>query len=272
MEMLELTHNPSYEIIEIVGLDPPEATLNMTKLAGVDGSVFNSSYINNRQITVTFAVNGPAERNRIDLYRWFRPKYKLRVYYVNGERNVYIDGYIQNVDIQYFEMKQNVQVVLDCPQPYFKSYYNDSQEFSNTIGMFEFEMDIPPAGTEFGIIALGAERAIRNFGDVDTGAVFKMYFYGAVDTPRIYNVDTREYFVLDRSFEEGDLVTINTRIGEKEVTLRRDGVDHAIIGYLREGSTWFQLAPGDNIFTIVADDGEQNMRSFIEVIDQFEGV
>ena len=66
-ERLELTHNPCYDITEIDGLYPPEAVINSTKTAGMDGAVFNSAYMNSRTITITLMVNGPAEENRIQL-------------------------------------------------------------------------------------------------------------------------------------------------------------------------------------------------------------
>ena len=42
-QQLELTHNSAYEVIEIDGLDPPDAIINTTRNANADGSVFNSS-------------------------------------------------------------------------------------------------------------------------------------------------------------------------------------------------------------------------------------
>ena len=70
-DILELTHNPAYVITSIDGINPPDAVINTTRNANADGSVFNSSYIDNRVITVTMAVNSPAEENRIRLYKFF---------------------------------------------------------------------------------------------------------------------------------------------------------------------------------------------------------
>ena len=68
-DILELTNNPAYCITNVDGIDPPDATINTARNAGADGSVFNSAYMNNRTITITMAINGPAEANRIELYR-----------------------------------------------------------------------------------------------------------------------------------------------------------------------------------------------------------
>lgn len=96
-QKMELTHNDSYVIESIEGIDPPDATINTTRNANIDGSVFNSSYVNNRQIIITLAINGPAEANRIKLYKYFKSKYPVRLYYKNDTRDVYIEGYCKSL-------------------------------------------------------------------------------------------------------------------------------------------------------------------------------
>jgi hypothetical protein len=49
-EVLELTNNDAYVIKEINGLDPPDNILNMSRIAGDDGSVLNSVYTDNRTL------------------------------------------------------------------------------------------------------------------------------------------------------------------------------------------------------------------------------
>ena len=74
-QQLELTHNDAYSIKSIDGLDPPEAVINTTHNAGLDGSVYNSAYMSDRVITITLAIEGPAEENRINLYKYFKSKF-----------------------------------------------------------------------------------------------------------------------------------------------------------------------------------------------------
>ena len=101
-EQMELTNNHRYTITEIDGLYPPDAVINTTKNANMDGSVFNSSSVSNRAITITLSINSPAEANRLLLYRYFKTKYPVRIYYKNGERDVYIDGYVSKMTVAYF--------------------------------------------------------------------------------------------------------------------------------------------------------------------------
>lgn len=273
-EKLELTHNTAYSIIEIDGLDPPDAAINTARNAGYDGSVFNSAYMKERPITITMAINSPAEANRIALYRYFKSKFPVRIFYKNGQRDVYIDGFVRSMQIAYYAKKQTVQIVILCPRPHLNGIEVQTQNFYTVNSLFEFEFSIEEGDPiAFSEIVTGEERSILNSGDIETGVLIRIEATGTVDTPKIYNVDTSESMIFDLTMGEGDLITINTRQGEKSVKLLHDGVTTNIIGQMRQGSSWFTLKPGDNLFTIDADDQTSvNMMVSFEVIDQYEGV
>lgn len=271
-EQLELTHNPAYAVTSIDGIDPPEATVNTTRNANYDGSVYNSSYINERQITVTLAINGPAEANRIKLYQYFKSKMPVRIFYKNNARNVYIDGYVQNMPIGFFEKKETVQITIVCPQPKFNGKNENIQEFSSVNPLFEFPFSIPENGIPFSEIILAQEKSIINRGDLETGVIINIHALGTIVNPKIYNVETLEHIYLNTTLQEGDDITINTRQGEKAVSLTRDGVTTNLISAFGYGSSWFQLVPGDNVFTVAADAGIEYFYATFTMVDQYEGV
>lgn len=271
-DKLELTHNPNYTISMIDGLDPPDATINTTHNAGFDGSTFNSAYVNNRTITITLAVNQPAEENRIALYRYSMPKASVRVYYRNGTRDVYIDGYVQTMPIGYFDRKQVVQIVILCPQPLYTGTYAETQEMTSVDALMEFEVETPAVGIEFSEIILNQEKSITNNGDIETGAVITIRATGAAETPKIYNTGTGEYIILNVTMAAGDVIVINTRKGEKKIVLTHSGTDTNIVGLLEQGSTWFSLLPGDNVFIYTADTNPENLYLTFDVLNQYQGV
>lgn len=417
-EQLELTHNEAYVITSIDGIDPPDAVINTTRNANADGSVYNSAYVDNRTITITLAINAPAETNRINLYRFFKAKYPVRLYYQNGSRNVYIDGYVQNIQIEFFNKKQIAQITILCPNPFFNGVEDSITEFGTVESLFTFPFHIeesanllpypydntsksadgidwtdngdgtvtvdgtataytafnlqgrtdtvtpytlldgtytvsgcpeggsnsgyriivgitvndawqtiatdlgsgdtftytssmgplgvqitvaegttidnltfspmiressieddtymeygdPPGAIEFSRILINEETNVVNNGDIDTGAIIELRALGVVGTPGIYNVDTREFFVINTTMQEGDVITINTRKKEKSVTLLRDGVTSTLIGSLEFGSSWLQLVPGDNTFIVSADTFPENLYCTFTVINSFEGV
>jgi phage-related protein len=269
---MELTHNPAYDIQEIDGLDPAQAVINATRNAGQDGSTFNSAYVQERQITITLVINKPAEANRIALYRFFKPKFPVRLYYSNGERDVYIDGYTQTVMVDFFAKKEAAQITVICPRPYFQAAEDQLEDISSVVSLFEFPFSIAAEGIPFSELDFNTERVITNMGDVDAGIEIVMHARGAVQNPRIYNVQTQEALVLNVTMEEGDTITINTGRGEKVATLLRDGVETSIAGKIAEGSTWLQLAPGDSLINTIADVGTENLEVYITFRALFEGV
>lgn len=272
-QTIELTHNDAYTITSISGLDPPDATINTTINAYADGSVYNSSYVGNRQLTITLVINSPAETNRINLYKYFKTKREIRLFYKNDTRDVYIDGYIQSMQISIFDKKQVAQITIMCPKYEFNAVDEDMVAFSTIESLFEFPFAIEESGMEFSKIVIGEEKNVFNDGELETGITIEIYANGAVKNPTIYNVDTNEYFIIETTINRGDALLINTKINEKCVMLTAaNGEKKSLIGTLKEGSTWFKLSQGDNIFIATAAGNPQNMNAICIKQDQYEGV
>ena len=270
-QQLELTHNPAYTVYNIEGLDPPDAQINTTHNAGYDGSVFNSAYEKERTIVITMTIESPAEVNRIALYRYLKTKFPVRVFYKNGTRDVFIDGFVQAMQIGFFQRKQVIQITIFCPHSNFSGTVSTAQDFSTAQPLFEFPFEIEEP-IPFSEIVTGLEKSIINAGDVDTGVMITIDAIGEVTNPKIYNVDNSTFMILNVSMVAGDTIRINTRQGEKSITMRRAGVETNLIGSMQRNSSWFSLVPGDNIFTTAADDGVENMMVTFTVVDQYQGV
>ena len=271
-ERLELTHNANYDITNIDGLYPAEGIINTTNVANMDGSVFNSSHLDDKVITITMAINGPAEENRIRLYQYFKTKYPVRLYYKNGARDVYIDGYTSKFTVEYFEKKQIAQIEVKCPMTLFRAVKEDITSFSSVENMFVFPFSIKSAGIPFSELKLGVQKSIINAGDVETGVVIKLNALGLVLNPKIYNVDTADRMILNLEMNAGDEIIINTRKKEKSIKMISDGVETNVIGKLDASSKWFNLIPGDNVFTYEADEFPENLQCTFIISSQFEGV
>lgn len=270
-EILELTHNEAYVITDITGLNPADAVINTTRNAGTDGSNFNGAYVDNRSIIITMAINSPAEDNRIKLYKYFKMKSPVRLYYKNSTRDVYIDGYVEHVNITYFDKKQIAQITVLCTNPFFNDVSDNTTEFNAIDSLFEFPFEIVNP-IPFSDISIGEEINVRNLGDVATGMEIKIIVSGAVTNPVMYNVQTNEYFKILRTFSTGDVIVINTNKKNKKVQLTSGGVTTSIVGNIASGSTWLQIDPGDNIFQITADVSPENIIAFCKTVTQYEGV
>lgn len=271
-EQLELTHNYKYSIANIIGLDPPDAVINSTRNAGQDGSIYNSSYMSDRTITITLAVNSPAETNRIELYKYFKSKFPVILRYRNGSRSVWIQGYVQSFQVAYFDKKETVQITIVCPRPYLNDENVLHESLTNIVSLFEFPFDIEQAGEPMSDIILGQEKSIYNLGDMDTGVFIRLTAAGTVVNPQIYNTIENTYMKILDTLADGDVIEINTRSGQKSIKKISSGVVTNEIAKLAHGSTWFTLSPGDNLFSAYADSGEEYIMVEFEVIYQYEGV
>lgn len=259
--ILELTDNEeNYQVTDISGLNPPNATINTSNYANSDGSSFNSSKISNREIVITIYINGDVQKNRLTLYKYFRNKEWCKLYYTDDSRDVFIEGYVQTLEVNAFVQKQVAQISILCPNPYFKDIETIIQSISKSIKKFTFPFSIninePIA---FSYIKLEKITNVINDSESETGLIINVLFMGTVNKLEIRNIDTGKNFIIDYEFIKGDKLVINCNRGNKSVTLTREAVNYNLIPYVRNGSTFFQLGIGDNNFSFLADEGADDM-------------
>lgn len=248
-------NNLDLTITEFQGLNPPDATINTSEIALFDGTKFNSSKVNARTIDVTFVIERRAEENRLQVYKVLKSKQWIELIYKGDYRNVRIEGYIESIGIDYFNMKQNVTVTILCPSPFFKDAQSIINDIDNTISLFHFPFSIlenEPIPISY--LDTLTSVTIENKGDVSCGCIIEIYARGTVMNPRILNYVTGEYFALDFTMEMGDSIFINSNAGVKSVELLREGQYTNIFNYIAQGSKWIQLEYGENTFVYEADD------------------
>ena len=272
-EQLELTNNPAYVITNIDGMSPPDAIINTLMRAGHDGSVFNSAFVDNRQIIIDIAINSPAEANRNRLFRFFRTARRTRLIYHNDMHDVYIDGWSMYAPVQYFAEKQLIQVTLICPDPFWHGITEIEGSTDNNENLFEFPFSIeqgePIAFSEY---HSGGGAFIWNPGNVESGIIIDITASGAVTNPQIYHVNTDTYFKVTTSLQSGDRLIIDTITDQKSVKRIRSGSTTNLIASRAVGSTWIGADPGLNQYILRADSGASNMTATIRFTTNIEGV
>ena len=259
--VLELTDNEeNYQVTEISGLNPPNANINTSSYANGDGSSFNSSRIPDREIVITVYINGDIQKNRLALYKHFRNKEWCKIYYEDDLRDVFIEGYVQALDVSSFTQKQVAQISILCPNPYFKDVETIVQSISKIINNFTFPFSInEDEPVEFSTIELEKITNVINDSESETGLIINVLFMGTVNKLEIRNVDNGKNFIIDYEFMKNDKLVINCNRGNKSVILTREAVEYNLIPYVRNGSTFFQLGIGDNNFSFLADDGNDDI-------------
>lgn len=261
----------TFTIVEINGLSPADATINTSTMALVDGAKFNSSKVNMRTIDIAFVIEREPAKNRIEVYRVLKPKQPLEVSYKGDYRDVFIEGYVRSVDVDYFARKQRVTVSILCTSPYFKQAQEMVNELSAIIGAFHFPFAITEP-VPFSYLDNTASIVVTNTGDVETGLIIDIYARGTASNPKIYNYVTGEYIGVNFDFVAGDLITIDTRQGNKSITLLRSGVYSNQFNSLMTGSKWLQLEANESVFVGEAESGFANLEITFKHNNLFEGV
>ena len=273
-ETLKLTQDESnYQIVRIDGLNPPKANINSTQIAGMDGSRFKSAYVNMRNVVVLIAINSDVEKNRLRLYSFFGTGKWCKLYYANDSRNVYCEGYCEAIDCSLFDIKQQLQISIICPDPYFKSLTEIVNDISKTFSAFTFPFAIAESGIEFSIIESHREAEVINPGEITCGVIIRMRAeIDGIVNPIIRNVTTGEFLGVETTLNHGDVLEINTNKGQKAIIKYVNDIPQNEINGLMDGSTWFQLEPGVTKYYYEADANETYLK--IEFVHNilYEGV
>lgn len=273
-QVLTLTQDESnYQVINVEGLNPPEAEINTNPIANMDGEKFKSSKLQMRNLVLTIKVNGDAEANRLHLYEYFGTGKWCKIYYSNSSRSVFIEGYCETIDCPLFTNNQQMQISIVCPDPYFKSLLKIYSDISKQFPNFQFPFAIEEAGIEFSILDLDREVIVTNAGEAATGMIITLTVRsGNVAYPVIYNVDTGEYLRLNVVLHEGEVAIVNTKQGTKSIIKISNAIETNIINSFDSGSTWLQLATGPNKFTYTAEYNPEGLKVEIESNLLYEGV
>lgn len=268
---LEFTQRNGFAISEVQGLNPPDATINTSEVALLDGAKFNSSKVNMRVINIAFSIEFDAAAKRRELYKVVKTKEPLKMYFDDGHRNVYIEGYVQAFNVDHFAPKQNGTISILCTSPYFKDAQMIINELSSIVKNVTFPFSTPEP-VAFSYIDPLTSIEIVNNGDVDTGLIFELYARGRVVKPKIFDYLTGEYIGINYTFTAGDLITIDTRKGQKVITLLRNGETSNKFNTLMQGSKWLQLSANGGVYTVDADSGLNDLTVSVVHHDLYEGV
>lgn len=271
-ERLELTRQKNLHVIGIDGLNPTDANIITSTVAGSDGARFNSAIANQKNIVIRLRLTGNVEAVRLTLYRYFRIKQYCKVYYQNGHRDVYCEGYVESFENDRFVMDNQADISIICPSPWFHQIHAMNYEMSQVRAMFEFPFSIPKDGVEFSTLDKTQRTTVVNDGEVETGVLIELSAASDVSNPRLYNADTNEVMRINTEMRKGDIIRISTVKGNKYVQLFRSGITTNIINQLDKNPTWFQLMPGETDFTYECDEGAEFLTVAFIIQNLFEGV
>lgn len=271
-EIFELTHDTTnYAIIGVQGLTPPATAVNTGTGGTIDGTFYNSSRVEQRNLVIDIALRGDIEANRQRLYKIFNIKKQCTVYFKNANRNVQIVGYVETLEGNLFELGETMQISIICPRPFFEDLETIYNELSKIVRMFEFPFSISDP-IPFSEIVDYPLVTINNSGDVECGCIMSITIKDTVTDLIIYNTTNQTFIGFNYSFEANDELTINTISGQMGAKLVRSGQTINLLNYIAKNSTWFRLGVGDNDFTFTTTAGGESVLIIFATANLYGGV
>lgn len=271
------------------GLGPAEGTINTVNFATSDGALFNSSRIKSRDIELNLKFLGSdIEAVRHKLLRYFRVKHPITLDFITDHRHTYITGHVEKNEIDIFSKEEGADISIVCPNPFFKlrdhTKGRNSVRFTSSTPSFEFEFQDPQSDSPtliFGEISATGETVVVYEGDADTSTIVDIQFLGPVSGVKLYNTTTQTRInintdeiarLLGSAIKAGDRLSISSGVGDKYVKAYRDGNVYNALSALDRDSAWIFLTPGDNLITVRADSGIDNVSAIISFENLYESI
>ena len=271
------------------GLGPAEGTINTVNFATSDGALFNSSRIKSRDIELNLKFLGSdIEAVRHKLLRYFRVKHPITLDFITDYRHTYITGHVEKNEIDIFSNSEGADLTIVCPNPFFRlrdpAKGKNSVRFTTSTPSFEFEFQDPNSDSPtliFGEMTATGETVVVYEGDADAPTIVDIQFLGPASGVKLYNtttqtrinIDTNEISrLLGSTIRAGDRLSISSGVGDKYVKAYRDGNVYNALSALDKNSDWIFLTPGDNLITVRADTGIDNVSAIISFENLYESI
>lgn len=294
--IVDLNDGERYEVISVSGLNPPSASLFTSKSPNRKGLKHNGSTLNERVVVIQIKLHGDIEASRNALYEWVEPEQYCKIYYRNGLKNVYCEGYVQDCPIDLFTDNEVVNVEILCGDPYLKDIQEIIVDISNFVRNFAFPFAISherqisvasknPDGTDavtyynegipFSILKDDNITSVFNAG-AETGVQFAIRCDEPIKSIVIFDADntTRQFKIeYEDAFQTGWQIVINTEGSPKTCkAIKSDGTVLNILRYVKGNPTWFTLKKGNNRFGYLANGGEADVTISIAFTNKYTGV
>lgn len=227
---------------EVEGLDPVKATITTSSFAQLDGSEYQFSRREERNIKLKISLEpdwgvDTVRTLRKKLYEYFMPKSLVTLtFYTSDGLPVDIMGRVESFESPLFTNTPAVDISILCFNPDFYSQAPSSFDGSTT--------------------QLNLESSIVYDGSIETGLVFTLFVNRTLPEFTFY------HYPPDGSFHSlefstpliaGDVLTISTISGDKGATLNRASVASSVLYGISPQSDWIELMPGINRIRVYSE-------------------
>ena len=254
---------------DVSGLSDIRNAIYSINSMGQDGDTYLGNRIESRDIEIVGHIKerdkGQVQALRRRLNHVMNPHFEATLIYENGDFKRVIGCKVDNAPVYSREVIfERYTIQLLCLNPFWSEDGEVREDIASWTNGFEFPfpdgLEIDDAeGWEIGFREPSLIVNVYNRGDVRAGLRIDFRALGVVLNPFLLNVLTGEFIKLNITMEAGDVLTVNTGYGQKEVKFRRNGVTTDAFRYLDVDSSYLQLAVGDNLFRYDAASNLENL-------------
>lgn len=225
---------------EVEGLDPVKATITSSSFAQLDGSQYQSSRREDRNVKLKISLEPEWGTQTVRdlrkvLYSILMPKSFVTLkFYMSDSDPLWISGRVESFETVLFSAEPTVDISIMCFDPDF--------------------YDPTPETLTSATVSTNIDTTIAYDGTVETGVLFTLNVNRALTAFSIYNTTGEGLQQLDfaGTLQAGDVLRISTVAGNKYARLTRAGVETSFLYGISPQSAWLELKPGDNKFRVYA--------------------
>ncbi|HNX64896.1 MAG TPA: phage tail family protein, partial [Oscillospiraceae bacterium] len=201
-------------LLSIDGADI-EKEINTSSIAGYDGSSYVSEQTPERSILLLIRLKEAASNERA---KFIERLGRTGTLYIDSKK---IEGRLKSADYIISETEgQEIQITILCPSPYFTDLEPTTAYMAASLPMWEFPFEIPADNSfEFETVNDGGLiSSIENKSSIDVGCVWRIKALTDISKPKIIHLKTYEWFEVDIQLQNGDILEINTKLGNEAIT------------------------------------------------------
>lgn len=247
-------------LVSLDGVYEIKNNVKTAQNATTDGSSYEGEALEERYITITAQMRRNYQANRDHLSRVFKTGAEGTFYHTEDGRTRKIAYRVENLQVGEKGILREITISLKCPDPYFKDNEATHIEMASWESGFEFELEIPESGMEFGTRSKETIKVVDNDSTTAIGIQMTIIAEDVVVNPSIMNVTTGETLKLLCTMQPDDEIVITTQQGNIDVMLHRGGewIDY---NYTvdEENEGYVQLETGRNYINYTADEGGDYM-------------
>lgn len=283
---LEDTQLYGFVLISASGLGAPDAVVNTIE-GYSDGVRVTHAKTKERYIELSIGIVGSGdfeESARRQLYDFFPIAKEIKLEVETDTRTMDVDTWVESFEFKMFAQVEHAVISLKCPKSYLEEDQIDEGVIQGTTPLFQFPYSNESLDTPLTILGEIQDQRLIPVdypGQIATGLKFTLTATGDVHGFNIFNNTANQSLHIDTLviqqmtgtiLSSGDTLIIDTRIGEKSVTLIRDGISINVLNALDPSVVWITLESGVNELLFTADSGFENIVGTMEYSILHQGV